>query len=88
MCRGELFAVIIINNEIDYINLPKFNLLTPNTSIKFFFHLQLFDVKFFSKNISFCKPSGRKTAVYGCVSLVSDFQLTRKNDDLLSSRHE
>ena len=27
-------------------------------------------------------------AVYGHVSLVSDFKLTRENDDLLSSRHK
>ena len=47
----------------------------------------LFDVKLlFSKNHIFDKQ--KKTAVYGRASLVSDFKLTQKNDDLLSLRHK
>ena len=49
-------------------------------------HLQLFDVKFlFSEKHVFRKQ--KKRAVYGCVSFVPDFKLTRKNDDVLSSRN-
>ena len=52
-----------------------------------FIQLQLFDVKFlFSEEHIFCKQ--KRTVIYGRVSLVLGFQLTRENDDLLSSRHK
>ena len=52
-----------------------------------FAQLQLFDVKFlFSKEHIFHKQ--KRTVVYGRTSLVSSFQLTRGNDDKLSSRHK
>ena len=51
-----------------------------------FVQLQLFDLKFlFSEKHTFRKQ--KKMAVYGRVSLVSGFKLTRKNDELLSSIH-
>ena len=62
-------------------NLFIFNCLTLNIKL---FIFKLFDVKFlFSKNHVFCKQ--RRTACswsYGRASLVSDFKLTRENDDL------
>ena len=52
-----------------------------------FVYLQLFGIKIlFSKEHIFRKQ--KRTVVYGRASLVSDFQLTRENDDLLSSRHK
>ena len=30
----------------------------------------------------------KRTAVYGCMSVVSDLKLAQENDDLLSSRHK
>ena len=52
-----------------------------------FIQLQLFDFKFlFSEEHIFRKQKG--TDVYGGASLVSGFQLSRENDDLLSSRHK
>ena len=61
-----------------------FNCLTLNINL---FILNLFDVKFlFSEYLIFPKQKG--AAVYGHASLVSDFKLTPKNDDLLSSRHK
>ena len=61
-----------------------------------FVHLQLLDYKFlFSEKHIFCKQERTKnqkkyksTAVYGCMSLVSDLKLAQENDDLLSSRHK
>ena len=47
----------------------------------------MFVVKFlFSEEHTFCKQ--KRTVVYGRASLVSGFQLTWENDDLLSSRHK
>ena len=52
-----------------------------------FVQLQLFDVRFlFSEEHIFRKQ--KRTVVYGRASLVWGFQLTRKNDDLLSLRHK
>ena len=52
-----------------------------------FFIFNFFDVKsLFSENHIFRKQ--KRTAVYGCGSLVLDFKLTPENDDLLSSRHK
>ena len=66
------FEVLIISCQIYLINLFIFN---------------LFDVKFlFSKNPIFRKQ--KRIAVCGPASLVSDFKLTRKNDDMLFSRHK
>ena len=49
--------------------------------------LQLFDVKFlFSEEYIFRKQ--KRMVVYGRASLVSGFQLTPGNDDLLSLRHK
>ena len=77
------FEVLIINCQIYLINLLIFNCLTLTINL----FINLFYVKFlFSKNHIFCKQ--KRTAVYGRASLVSDFELTRKNDDLLSSRHK
>ena len=78
------FEVLIINCQIYFINLFIFNLLTLNRNL---FIFNLFAIKFlFSKNHIFRKQ--QRTAVYGRASLVSDFKLTRENDDLLSSRHK
>ena len=74
------FEVLIINCQIYFINLLIFNCLTLNIKL---FIFKLFDVKFlFSKNHVFRKQN--RTAClwsYG-LSLVSDFKLTRENDDL------
>ena len=76
------FEVLIINCQAYFINLFIFTCLTLNI---YLFSFNLFDVKFlFSENHIFRKQT--RLAVYGCASLVSDFKLTRENDDLLSSR--
>ena len=78
------FEVLIISCQIYLINLFIFNCLTLNINL---FIFNLFDVKFsFSKNPIFQKQ--KRTAVYGLASLVSDFKLTQKNDDMLFSRHK
>ena len=78
------FEVLIINCQIYFISLFIFNCLALNIN---FFMFNLFDVKFlFSENQIFRKQ--KRTAVYGRVSLVSDFKLTRENDDLLSLRQK
>ena len=52
-----------------------------------FIRLQPFEVKFlFSEEHIFRKQ--KRTDVYGRASLVSGFQLNRKSDGLLSSRHK
>ena len=51
-----------------------------------FVHLQLFDVKFWFSEKHVIRKQKRK-GVYGCASFVPDFKLTRKNDDVLSSRN-
>ena len=52
-----------------------------------FVQLQLFDVKLlYSEEHTFRKQ--KRTVVYGRAYLVLGFQLTRENDDLLSSRHK
>ena len=72
-----------MNCEIDFIIIVYLQLF--NVKYKFV-HLQLFDVKFlFSENI-FGKQ--KRTAVYGCASVFSDFKLTRAKDHLLSSTHK
>ena len=81
------FEVLIINCQIYFINSFILNCLTLNIKL---FIFKLFDVKFlFSENHVFRKQ--KRTAClwsYGRASLVSDFKLTRENDDLLSSRHK
>ena len=80
------FEVLIINCQMYFINLFNFNCLTLNVKLSIF---KLFDVKFlFSENHVFRKL--KRTAClwsYGRASLVSQFKLTRENDDL-SSRHK
>ena len=75
------FEVLKINCQIYFINLFIFNRLTLNIKM---FVFKLFDVKFlFSENHVFCKQ--KRTAClwsYGRASLVSNFKLTRENDDL------
>ena len=76
------FEVLIINCQIYFINFLIFNCLTLNINL---FIFNLFDLKFlFFENHIFRKQ--KRTAVYGRASLVSDFKLTRENDDLLFSR--
>ena len=76
------FEVLIINCQAYFINLFIFACLTLNINL---FIFNLIDVKFlFSENHIFRKQT--RTAVYGSAPLVSDFKLTRENDDLLSSR--
>ena len=68
----------------------------PNIFNKFV-HLQLFNIKhkfvhkLVLRQILFSEKhilrKQKRTAVYGRASLVSDFKLTRENDDLLYSRH-
>ena len=72
----QLFSV-----KYKFVHLQLFN-------VKYkFVHLQQFDVKFlFSEKHIFRKQ--KKTPVYGRAFVVSDFKLTRENDDLLSSRHK
>ena len=78
------FEVLIISCQIYLINLFIFNCLTLNINL---FIFNLFDVKFsFSKNPIFRKQ--KRTTVYGLASLLSDFKLTQKNDDMLFSRHK
>ena len=78
------FEVLTINCQIYFINLFIFNCLTLNINL---FIFNLFDVKLlFSENHTFRIQN--RTAVYGRASLVSDFKLTQKNDDLLSLRHK
>ena len=52
-----------------------------------FVQLQLSDVKFLFSEEQFFRKQ-KITVVYGRTSLVSSFQLTRRNDDLLSLRHK
>ena len=77
------FEVLIINCQMYFINLFILNCLTLNIKL---FIFKLFGVKYLCpKNHVFRKQN--KTAVYGLMdvaSLVSDFKLTRENDDLLS----
>ena len=78
------FEVLIISCQIYLINLFIFNCLTLNINL---FIFNLFDVKFsFPKNPIFRKQ--KRTTVYGLASLLSDFKLTQKNDDMLFSRHK
>ena len=71
----------LFNVRYNFVYLQLFN-------VKYkFVQLQLFDVKLlFSEEHIFRKQ--QRTVVYGRASLVSGFQLTRRNDDLLSSRHK
>ena len=72
----------IIRCQIYFINLFIFNYLTLNIKL---FSFKLFDVKcLFSENHVIRKQ--KRTAClwsYGRAFLVSDFKLTRENDDLL-----
>ena len=73
------FEVLIMNYQIYFINLVIFNCLTLNINL---FIFNFFDVKFwFSENHIFRKQ--KKTAAYGRAFFVSNFKLTRENDDLL-----
>ena len=77
------FKVIIMNCGIDFINLFIFSYLTWTTN--------LFIFNCFTSNFCFRKNIFRKqkrTAVYGRASVVSDFKLTRENNDLLSARYK
>ena len=90
------FEVLKIKSEIDFTNLFVFkclmsgiilfifNCLTSNINL---FNFNCLNVKLlFSEEHIFRKQ--QRTVVYGRASLVSGFQLTRRNDDLLSSRHK
>ena len=82
--QSEAFEVLIINCQTYFINLLIFNCLTLKTNLLIF---NLFDIKFlFSKNHTFHKQ--KRTVFYGYASLVFDFRLTQKNDDLLSLRQK
>ena len=89
------FEVLIIKSEIDFINLFIFNCLTSNINLFIFncltsninlFNFDCLTSNLFSEEHIFRKQN--RTVVYGRASLVSGFQLTRGNDDLLSSRHK
>ena len=63
----------------------KFILQLFNVKYKFINH-ELFGVKFlFTEKYIF--HNQKRTTVYGCTSLVSDFKLNRENDSMLSSRN-
>ena len=79
-----VFEVQIMNCEIDFINLFIFNHLNLNVNLFIFSCL--------TSNFCFSKNKFRKqkrTAVYERATVVSDFNLTRENDNLLPySVHE
>ena len=76
--------VLIINYQIFFIFLFIFNCFALKINL---FIFNLIDAKFlFSENHTFRKQ--KKTAVYGRTSLVLEFKLTQKNDDLLILRHK
>ena len=52
-----------------------------------FVHLQLFDVKLFFPEKHIFREQ-KRTVCYGRASVISDFKLTRKNNDLLYLRHK
>ena len=81
------FEVLIINCQIYFINSFIFNCLTLNIKL---FIFKLFDVKIFVFRKSCLSQTEENGCLwsYGRASLVSDFKLTRENDDLLSSRHK
>ena len=73
------FEVLIMNYQIHFINLVISNCLTLNINL---FIFNFFDVKFwFSENHIFRKQ--KETAAYGRAFFLSNFKLTRENDDLL-----
>ena len=74
------FEVLIINCKLYFTNSFIFNCLTLNIKL---FIFKLFDVKCLSQT----EEDGCLWS-YGCASLILDFELTRENDDLLSSRHK
>ena len=77
---GVAFKVLIINCQIYFINLFIFNCLTLKIKL---FIFKLFDVKFlFSENHVFRKQN-RTACLWSYIgaSVVSDFKLTRENDD-------
>ena len=77
------FEVLIINFDVRVYNFVHLQLFHNKYR---FAHFQLFNVKcLFSKKHIFCKQ--KRMAVYGCMSLVSDFKLTQENDAMLSFRH-
>ena len=76
--------LFILNYLTSNINLFIFNSTTLNINL---FILNCLTLNFlFSEKHIFCKE--KRTAIYGRLSAVSDFKLTRKNDDLLSLRHK
>ena len=52
-----------------------------------FVQFELFDVKFLFPEKHIVRKQ-KRIVFYGCTSLVSGFKITRKNDDLLSSRQK
>ena len=80
------FEVLLINCQIYFINFFIFNCLTLRMKL---FIFKLFDVKFlFWESCLSQREENGCLWTYGRASLVSDFKLTRENDDLLSSRHK
>ena len=73
-----------MESEIDFVNLFIFSCLTSNINL---FNFNCLTLNFLvSEEHIFLKQKG--TGVYGQASLVSGFQFTLENDDLLSSRHK
>ena len=88
-CEGTssaAFEILIFNCQMYFINLFVFNCLTLNVKL---FIFKLSGVNFFSRNS--CPSQTEENGclwTYGRASLISDFKLTRENDNLLSSRHK
>ena len=81
------FEVLIINCQIYFINLFIFNCFNIKRKIV---HLQVVQRQIFVFRKSCLSQTEEKGCLWscGCASLVSDFKITRENDDLLSWRHK